>query len=188
MNTSAKRIAFFGVFGALIYVLLLLETQVLGTILPISPCFLSLPLAISLSVYGDYKNMFIGGTVLGVCSLLLSLIFPQFIVFLNPLISVLPRLILGIVAFGVCKLFKWIFKNSKSNFFKSVLPYSLSGMFGAITNTVLVVTMLFIFNFTGIEQAFQTIISFNALIEIISAIILVPVITKAIKIYLHSEK
>ncbi|MCQ2387624.1 MAG: ECF transporter S component [Clostridia bacterium] len=181
MNKSAKTVAFLGVFGALIFVVLLLETQVFAAILPVSPCYLSLPLAISLCLYGDYKNMFIGGTILGLCSFIMSFMFPQFIMFANPLISVLPRLLLGIVAYFVCELAKIIFK--KENKFCKTVPYVLAGIFGAITNTVLVVSGLFIFGFTGIETALASIISFNALIEIVCSAILVPIIVFSIKRY-----
>lgn len=184
-NSKAKTVAFLGVIGALIFVVLLVETQVFAVILPVSPCFLSLPLAISLSVYGDYKKMFVGGTVLGVCSFIMSLMFPQFIVFLNPLVSILPRTIFGIVAFAVYKLVSKITKNGKSNFIKETLPLGLSGIFGAITNTVLVVTALYIFKFTGIEDAIATVLSVNALIETVCSCLLVPVIVKTIKKYFN---
>lgn len=183
MNTKSKTVAFFGVMTALIFVVLLLETQVFALILPVSPCFLSLPLAISISIYDDYKKMFIGGTILGLCSFIMAFMFPQFIVFANPLISILPRFLFGIVAFYVYKLLRSLTKNCKSKFMVKILPCSVAGICGAITNTVLVVLGLFLFKFTGIEDALATIISVNALLEIAFSAILVPVIVNTIQKY-----
>lgn len=183
MRSSSKLVAFLGVMSAVIFVVLLFETQVFAAILTISPCFLSLPIAVSLCIYGDWKKMFIGGTVLGVCSFIMSFMFPQFIVFANPLISVVPRVLFGIAAYGICKFVKYLFKSSNSCFLKEILPDSIAGITGAIVNTVLVVLALFIFNFTGLEDVLAMIISFNSLFEIISCAVFVPIITRTIRKY-----
>ncbi len=185
---SAKGIAFLGVMTALVYVVLYLETFVFSAILPISPCFLSLPLAISLSIFFNHKTMFIGGGILGCCSFILALIFPQFAVFLNPLISILPRLMIGVVAYFVMLFIKKLLKNAKSENLKTILPDCVAGIFGALTNTVLVVTMMFLFKFTGLEDAFATIISFNVLAELVCSAVFVPILARTIRKFLKITK
>ena len=175
LNTKTKFIAYTGVMTAFVFGLLLLETQVLNGILPVTPCYLSLPIAISLSVsHKNVKNMFVGGAIFGICSFVMSFMFGQ-VWFSNPLISVLPRVLFGVTStltyIGVSKLTK----NSKSKFVNRVLPASISGMVGAMTNTVLVVLSFFIWGWQDLQQAITTIISFNALIEIVCSIFLVPV-------------
>lgn len=180
MKISTRAIAFFGVIGALCFVVLLLETQVFAAILPVSPCFLSLPLALSVCLMGDIKQSVGGGLVLGLCSLVLSLIFPQFLAFLNPLVSVLPRVLAGLAAYGAYRLFAKIFRKA-GKFFKDSFSLGVGGAVGAISNTVLVVFALYVFRFTGIEDALATVLSVNALIELVCSAMLVPLIVPAVK-------
>ena len=64
----AHSVAFIGLMTALMAVVLTLETYVFIYFIKPSPAFLSIPLFIALSMYGDWKNSFIGGTVFGCCS------------------------------------------------------------------------------------------------------------------------
>lgn len=173
-KSNGSRVAYYGVMSALVFVFLAIETSVLGSLLPISPCYLSLPLAISLSLGKGKKQMFVGGLIFGVSSFILALIFPKFVIFLNPLISILPRVLFGIVAYFVSELFLSLTK-------KASLSYAVGGVFGAFTNTVLVVFALYIFKFQGLADALKLILSFNALIEIVSSAILTPVFTLTAK-------
>jgi len=172
-NSKARKIAYLGIMSALIFVLLLAETG-LGSILPISPCYLSLPVAITLCVYGDYKNMFAGGTVFGVCSFILAVIFPKFAAFLNPLISVLPRFFIGLAAYGFYILMKKCIK-------RDYICLGLAGVAGVLANTVLTLTMLLIFGKTTMETILTVIISVNTSVELFCGAVIVPVLTKAVR-------
>ncbi len=98
-NDKAHFVAFIGVMFALIFVLFLLEGTLLAGV-GMTACILSLPVAIALSVYDDWKKSFIGGTLLGASSSLFCLIFASaFIFYANPLISVLPRFFIGVTAY-----------------------------------------------------------------------------------------
>ncbi len=180
MNSKGKTVAYIGVMSALIFVLLMLETYVFIYIIKPSPAFLTIPLAIALCLKGKKSDMFVGGTILGVSSFILSFIV-GYAAFYNPLISVLPRVLIGVAVFYANKLFTVLFKNGKSNFVREILPLSLSGAVGVLTNTVLVMTMLFIFDFSGVTDVFATIMSFNFLLEFIAGIILVPIFVKTIR-------
>ncbi len=133
---KAHFVAFVGVMAALIFVLFLLEGAVLSPV-GMTACILSLPVAIAVSIYDDWKKSFVGGTLLGVCSCIFCLVFSAFIKYANPLVSVLPRFCIGVTAywtyFGLSKLFK----NAKNRFVKEALPAAIAGIVGSLTNTVL---------------------------------------------------
>ena len=135
-NDKAHFVAFVGVMAALIFVLFLLEGAVLSPV-GMTACILSLPVAIAVSIYDDWKKSFVGGTLLGVCSCIFCLVFSAFIKYANPLVSVLPRFCIGVTAywtyFGLSKLFK----KAKNRFVNEALPASIAGIVGSLTNTVL---------------------------------------------------
>ena len=180
-KSSAKKIAFFGVVSALMFVCLLVETYVFTAFMGnFTPAILTLPLAVALSLFSDKKGMFIGGTIFGCCSFFLALIIGN-VIFVNPLISILPRVFIGIVAYLVCALVKKIFKNSSSAFLTEILPYSIAGAFGILTNTVFTITMMWIFDVGQLAAVMTVILSLNFLAEVVGAIILVPVYSKILK-------
>ncbi|MBQ7642883.1 MAG: hypothetical protein IJS67_03170 [Clostridia bacterium] len=180
MNSKAKIIAYLGVMTALIFTVLMLETYVFIFVIKPSPAFLTIPIAIALCLKGKKYDMFVGGTILGVTSFILSFIV-GYTPFYNPLISVLPRVLIGVAAYFVNLLVTGVFKNSKSAFVRETLPLSIAGMAGVLTNTVLVITMLALFDFSGISAVFTTILSFNFLIEFVGGAVLVPVVVKVIR-------
>lgn len=104
--------------------------------------------------------------------------------FQNPLVSLVPRVMVGLVA----GLVFWALSKTKC---KKPISLALSAFSGTLTNTVLVLSALRLFG--GFETLFGeaaktldviigTLISTNGLIELISAVIVVPAI------YLATEK
>ena len=173
--------AFIGVMAALTFVVLFLETYVFTVLIPLAPpCFLSLSLAITISLSGDWKFMFIGGTVLGFCSFIIAFIIGN-PVFIFPWISILPRVMIGVVAFGVSKLMLSLTKNAKRKFAKQYLSYGVSAVFGVITNTVLVLSVMYLGKFIGLEDVVATFMAINFPIEIVASAILVPIMLNAVK-------
>lgn len=181
-NSIAKSVAFIGVMAALVFVVLTLETYVFIYFIKPSPAFFSIPIAISLSVFADWKKMFMGGTILGVCAFILSFIV-GYTPFYNPLVSVLPRIIMGIVAFGVMAGMKSLLKNADSVFARDILPCALAGAAGVLTNTVLVLLMMFAFagGDAFLETALATILSVNFLLEFVCSVLLVPVFVRTMR-------
>ena len=186
---KAHFIAFVGVMFALIFVLFLLEGA-LSLVLGTTPCFLSLPVAIALSIYDDWKKSFVGGTLLGLASCLFCLIFASlFIVYANPLISVLPRFFIGVTAywtyFGLSKLFK----KAKSGFVRESIPAAIAGVVGSLTNTVLYLLAINIWsgNFMGSFTAIMNVaVSLFFPIELAACIVLVPIYVAVLKKINHS--
>ena len=183
-NDKAHFVAFIGVMFALIFVLFLLEGSVLSP-LGMTACILSLPVAISLSIYDDWKKSFIGGTLLGVCSCVFCLIFASmFIVYANPLISVLPRFFIGITAywtyFGLSKLCN----RAKSKFVREMLPAGIAGIVGSITNTVLYLLAINIWSGDAMgaaTQILQVAVSIYFPIELVACMLLVPTYVAVLK-------
>ena len=180
-NSSGKTIALLGVLFALVFVFLMIETFAFSALFGnFTPAALTLPLAAAISVTGKKWRMFVGGTLLGLSSFFLALIISN-VVFMNPLISILPRIIIGVVAYGVCALFKWIFRNSTKKFLTDILPYAIAGAFCVLSNTVLVISMMAIFLYAELAAVFATIMSINFVAEIIAGIVLTPVFANVIK-------
>lgn len=172
MRLTSKTIAFFGISVALLFVTLLIETFVFKLFMPITPAIISLPLAFSLSMFKPKKTAFFGGTALGVCSFVLSFIagVPPF---MNPLISVLPRILCGAASAGIYALCFKLLKNKK---FGAHVAAAAGGATGVLSNTVTVVFMLFVFEYNTISAVLSTVLSINFLFEFLSGIILCPIL------------
>ena len=129
----------------------------------------------------------IGGLVLGLTWGLTSYFYAltlgtiEAMIFLNPMVSIVPRVLVGlIVSYTTLAL-------DKVNV-KEVLKYGLVAGIGTLSNTVLVLSSIFIFASEGVlsfNQAFSTIItitiSTNGLLELFAAVIIVPAVVKAIR-------
>ena len=177
---SARTIAFLGVMFALVFAFLMLETYAFSAIFgSFTPAAFTLPLAAAVSVTGKKWRMFVGGTLLGASSFFLAIIIAN-PVFINPLISVLPRFVIGIVAYYVCILFKRIFGKSGNPFLTDFLPYAFAGGFCVLSNTLLVLTMVSVFTGTALAATFGTLIIINFVAEIITGIVLTPILVNVI--------
>ena len=180
-QTKAKTIALYGVISSLMFVFLLVETfgftAWLGNF---TPAILTLPLAVSISLIGNGKRCFVGGLIFGCCSFFLAVLIANPI-FINPLISILPRVLIGVVAWLVHKGISKLTKNTKTAFLKEVLPISIAAAFGILTNSVCTIFMMWVFNASDLAAIMTVIISFNFLAEIIGAITLSPVYVKVMK-------
>lgn len=183
-NDKAHFIAFVGVMFALIFVLFLLEGTLLSGV-GMTACILSLPVAIALSIYDDWRKSFIGGTLLGLSSCIFCLIFASlFLFYANPLICVLPRFFIGVTAywtyFGLSKLFK----KAKNKFLREILPAAVAGVVGSLTNTVLYLLAVNIWtaNAMGTLTALLNVaVSIFFPIELVACLILVPIYVSVLR-------
>jgi len=101
--------------------------------------------------------------------------------FINPLISILPRILIGITPYLVYKLIKSLVKNETGD----KVAIILAGATGAVTNTALVLTMLYIVYAqqvvdmigVGFKVFLISIITTNAIIEaVVAAILTLPAV------------
>lgn len=176
-----RRIAFIGVLTALMFVLLLIETFAFSALMGnFTPAILTIPLCIAICVSDGKKSMLIGGAMFGLCSFILAICISN-VIFLNPLVSIFPRLFIGLVACGIYFLFNKWFEKSNNEFIREILPCSLAGIFGTLTNTICTVFMMWVFNSAELATVLTVILSFNCLAEVIGCAILVPIYVKVFK-------
>ncbi|NTW96413.1 MAG: ECF transporter S component [Erysipelotrichaceae bacterium] len=101
-------------------------------------------------------------------------------IFVNPLVSILPRILVGLIisysSLGLKKIIRFDFAR---NLVVSIL--------GALSNTVLVLTAIFLFASSGLvtfnqglSYIFTFVISLNGSLEILSAGLLAPTVLKAL--------
>lgn len=173
----AHTVAFIGIMTALMAVVLTLETYVFIYFIKPSPAFLSIPLFIALSMYGDWKRSFIGGTIFGCCSFVLSFVV-GYTVFYNPLISILPRTIAGVAGYFILHGFMTATKGKSKDVMRAI-----AAALTVVIHTVLVLGAMELFATGGafFNTVWQTIIGFNFISELICAIILTPVLVRVMK-------
>lgn len=138
-------------------------------------------------VLGTKDGMLIG-FVWGIATIIRAFTSPttplDVLVFTNPLVSVLPRILVGLVS-GV--LFTIIYRKTK----KVVLASIIAAIFGTLTNTILVLTFMGILYTGPVAQAYgvdtsglfallATIAATNGVSEVISAVVITPLIVKAL--------
>lgn len=190
--SKSRTVAFYGVAAALLFVLLMLETFVL-TLIPVfaqaSPAVLSLSMAFSLSMFGGKKSMFFGGTAVGVCSFIIAVMIGNPI-FINPVISVLPRVLCGLAAAGVYSLIFRLLKSrsgkeggEKAEKRATAIASAAGAAVGVLLNTVSVLFTMFLFQQSTLEVIFATLISLNFIFEFVGAILLAPVFVPLLKKY-----
>ena len=175
----SHTVAFIGVMTALMAVVLTLETYVFIYFIKPSPAFLSIPLFIALSMYGDWKHSFIGGTIFGCCSFVLSFVV-GYTVFYNPLISILPRTLAGVAGYWILHGLTAVTKKRGKDTVRAI-----AAALTIILHTVLVLGAMEIFSSGGafFDTVWQTIIGINFLSEIACAIFLTPILLRVMKKY-----
>lgn len=189
MNTKSKTYRL--VIRAILTAIIILQTMVpfLGFI-PIgitSLTIIHITVIVAAIVLGTKDGMFIG-LVWGVFTMIRAFTSPttplDIAVFTNPIISVVPRVLVGLVA-GL--LFTIIYKKTK----KVVAASIVAAIFGTITNTVLVLTLMgtlytgLVANTYGVDASalFVTlggIAITNGISEVITAAFLTPILVKAL--------
>ncbi len=134
-------------------------------------------------VLGPAYGALLGG-MWGLSCVLRATTNPLWGLFLNPLISVVPRILVGLVA-GL------VFKALKKTKVPKAVSLGIAAVAGTLTNTVLVLTAI---QFTGdwinvyanlqaiVQNVYGVLISVNGILELVAAVILVPAL------YLGTEK
>ncbi len=136
-KTDVRRMAIIGVLSA---ISIMLSMTPLGFI-PIGPTnatIMHIPLIIGAIIEGPVVGITVG-FIFGATSLLKALTMPTItsFAFVNPLVSVLPRMLIGIVAYYVYKL---TIKFTKNVFVSGWI----TGVMGSLVNTAVVLGMIYI--------------------------------------------
>lgn len=107
-------------------------------------------------------------------------------IFINPLISVVPRIFVGLVAAWVFRWFSALFRKgeSASRKYGDVGAAVIAAVAGTLTNTVLVLSAINLFGGSGIvkmgvvlKNIITVAISLNGVVELAMAVILVPALS-----------
>lgn len=134
------------------------------------------------------KDGAIVGLVWGIGTMIRAFTSPTSIidttVFTNPIVAILPRVVVGLVA-------GWIYLWFKKHTDKKILGMGLAAAAGSLTNTVLVLGLMRMMYASAMAQAYATqtdllnklllvIVGTNGIPEMVAAIIIAPAISAAI--------
>ena len=138
-NSTVFHIAITAGFASLT---LFLGITHLGLI-PLSPIvsltIMHTPVILAAIIGGLWSGIGVG-FVFGIYSLIQAAIHPSGMLdplFVNPLVSVLPRMLIGVAAWGIHRLLKMIPKMPR------VLSSSIAAFFGSLTNTIFVIGAIY---------------------------------------------
>ncbi len=183
-KNSAGRISILGLFAAII--ILQNYVPIIGY-LPVGLLNITtihITVIIAAVVLGPVDGAIIGG-IWGIADWIRALTVTSSvlgnIVMVNPLISVLPRILIGLIA-------GWLFTKLTRNHAKLTVPLVISGVVGALVNTILVLggiafffgqgsAVLAAINFQALTPYILFVAGTNGIPEAIAAGILVPLIS-----------
>lgn len=181
--SKTKFIAVQAILCSIILIFIFIPANIGGAAIAIVPL---IAIAISGCLFG-FKSSFFTGTFFGIISLISHIAIPKPIspFFYNPLVSVIPRIIVGFIPVLSMHLLNKIKKMP------ALVKFSISGFLTAFMNTVLVMGSIFLFYFGqkfGNEvvtvvgkEWLVTIILANAIIEWIICAMIVPPLCLIIK-------
>lgn len=191
MNTNqsaARRVALLGIFFAII----ILQTYIpiLGyiPIPPLNPTTIHVTVIVAGIILGPRDGLIVG-FFWGLLRWINVFIRPQTpldpIIWVNPLITILPRMLVGLVAGYV---YRWL--NRTGEHFNRAA--ATAGVAGSLTNTVLVLSLIFIFYgevyaaFIGVDYSsllwvLLGVVFTNGLFEAIIAAVLSIIIARPLK-------
>ncbi|MDD6794382.1 MAG: ECF transporter S component [Clostridiaceae bacterium] len=151
---------------------------------------MQIPVIIGAIVEGPIVGAIVG-LVFGLFSMYQSFTAPTSVLsiaFMNPIVAIIPRVLIGIVSY-------YVYKFIKAKFNKIKLSYGLASIAGTLTNTIGVLGLVYVFYIEQYAEANKittdavagmigSIILTNGIPEaVISAIIVVPVVTGLMKFY-----
>lgn len=146
---NVRRMAVIGILSAISIMLSMIPGIGYIPIGPTNATIMHIPVIIGAIIEGPVVGIAIG-FMFGMTSLVRALTMPTptTFPFINPLISVLPRLLIGIGAYYI---FKLVMKSTKEN---KALAGWIAGLFGSIINTVGVLGMIYLLYGTRYAQGY----------------------------------
>jgi len=172
-SSSVRKIVVSGALGAVSIVLVLFNIGFIPWFAGVSITFMHVPAIIAGVLEGPAAGAVVGG-IFGVTSLVKAATQPQGpidLFFTNPIISVLPRMLVGIAAWAVFRLFRGRLMGVAS---------AVAGVAGSLTNAVVVLGLLVVFRAVPLAVAGTVFVS-NSLIESAAGGILTVAVVSAWK-------
>ena len=146
---------------------------------PIAITLIHVPVILGTVIIKEYKYAFVFGLAFGLLSFIVNSYTPSLTqaIFFNPMVSVFPRLFVGLTSLAAYNLTN----NASGN---DIFSMIIAAIIGTITNTILVITAISAFGDStfaaGLISGIKYIITVNGTLEIVAAVILVPAIGKAL--------
>lgn len=184
------KIAITGAFCALTIVLGITRWGFISLSPAVSLTIMHIPVILATLIGGLVPG--IGtGFVFGIFSIIQAAMSPSGILdplFVNPLVSVLPRMLIAVVTWGFAKLFCLIPKMPK------IVSGAIASFFGSLANTVLVIGALYILYHSKMLEAMGNlgyiaglaVLMPNALLEAAAAVIITAAVLSGI--YVSGKK
>ena len=128
-----------------------------------------------------WKDGIIAGTTFGVTSIITAIMnaTPFSPIFLNPLVSILPRIILPIVAFFIFKAMMFLLRKSENSRSSIAISGAVSAAVATLVHTIVVLIMIWIFKWMSVDMTSEmltTAIFSIATINMPSEIVLATVV------------
>ena len=151
--TRNRKLALAGAFSALIIVLSLTNLGFISFSPVVSITILQIPVIFCATMAGLPAGLF-AGFVMGMMSLIKAAMSPSGILdpfFVNPMCSVLPRMLLGLVAWGLWRVLNLIPSMPKT------LSAAVTGFVATFAHTLMVYGCIFIFDGADMRAALDSI-------------------------------
>ena len=168
-QNQIRRLVITGMLAAIVVILVLTPLGMLQ-IGPIATTFAHIPVLIGLLAEGPVVGLVLA-LFFGAFSMFRAFQAPTLlsVFFQDPLVSILPRLMIPLVAWGAYLLLKKVLPESKS---KMRIAWAGAGVVGSLTNTALVLSSLYFLHAQGMIEKFAQEVSANtssALAQYLSA-------------------
>lgn len=184
------KIAITGAFGALTIVLGITRWGFISLSPVVSLTIMHVPVILATLIGGLVPGIGVG-FIFGVFSLIQAAMSPTGVLdplFINPLISILPRMLIAVVVYFVDKLFALIPKVGK------ILSGEVAAFLGSLSNTVFVIGALYLIYNTKMTEAMGNIgyiaglaaLMPNALLEAVFAVLITALVLTGM--YVSSKK
>jgi uncharacterized membrane protein len=171
-----RRLALTGAFAALVIVLGITKLGFITIGPTVSITILHVPVILICMLAGLPEGLFVGATF-GLLSLIQASMNPSTLLdplFVNPLFSVAPRMLVAVVAWGLWKLFNLIPHMPKA------VSAALTGFLSTLAHTLLVIGFIYLFKGAYIREAlggvgyfgFIAMLGMNVIFEALAATII----------------
>jgi uncharacterized membrane protein len=190
MKSYSRLIVRFALIVALVVTAFYIDSLISKIGLPVKIAVATIIVVMTLiqlfdsDVISGFASAIVASTAFGLASFMFAYLIPgpSSYLFVQPAISIVPRIVIGITSYWAFIGATKAFKNNKNHFIKEYLPRSIGAGVGVLTNTTLVLLMIAIFDRQDFfAKFFATVIAVNFVVEILSALILVPIIASSVK-------
>ncbi|MGT2907883.1 ECF transporter S component [Streptococcus dentiloxodontae] len=183
-NNKSSNLSTIAIFFAVMLIIHVLSSILFSIwLVPIKPTLVHIPVIVASIIYGPRIGGILGG-IMGIISVVTntlvllptSYLFSPFVEngnIASLIIAIVPRILIGIVPYFV---YKWL---------RSKTGLLIAGAVGSLTNTVFVITGIFIFFSSvygnNIQTMLASVITANSLAELVISAVLISVIVPVIE-------